>query len=467
MKSIRIKLWSWLMLFVITVLVLLWLFQVVFLEQFYYQMHFKSIEDQVTTLVKTIESENDIEVVVDNSTLLEPFEKLSESKNLGFEILDKEGNSVVQYALALEQMFKRSLKDLTQSALMGETVQTEISHMRFETEYWVLAMPIHSASDEVIGAFIVTAPIEPVAETTHIIKQQLIYITGILLLMASAMALFISNQFSKPILQISQAAKEIAKGKFIVDLKIQSKDEIGQLSSDILEMGQSLGQIDRLRKELIGNISHELRTPLSIIRGYAETLRDVTGENPDKRAIQLDIIVKESERLGRLIEDVLSMSQLESGVIKLDMQRFDLVMTLSEMTRRFDVVHDIKMHCDHDILLVKADKAKIEQVLYNLIGNAIQHSESQAPVALAVVIQEKVVRIEVSDQGQGIEPDELPYIWDRFYQAKNSETGKPSGTGLGLAIVKVILENHHVTYGASSEIGKGSTFWFTLPLFSE
>ena len=247
-----------------------------------------------------------------------------------------------------------------------------------------------------------------------------------------------------------------------MDLKIQCKDEIGQLSVDISEMGQSLGQIDRLRKELIGNISHELRTPLSIIRGYAETLRDVTGDNPEKRSKQLDIIVKESERLGHLIEDVLSMSQLESGVIPLELKCFDLVKTLGEMSNRFNVVHDIKLQCNVESILVKADKARIEQVLYNLIGNAVQHSESQDPVEMVVSVQGDGVKVAIRDYGHGIASDELPFIWDRFYQSKNTENGKPSGTGLGLAIVKAILVNHKVNYGAASEVGKGSTFWFTL-----
>ena len=462
MKSIRMKLWSWLMLLVVAVLLLLWLFQVVFLEQFYYLMHFSSVEDQVTELVQSIEDEQNLETALNNTEILDRFEQLSESKNLGFEIIDTNGNSVVQYALAMEQMFKRSLQDVTLTALSGEIVKTEIAHMRFGTEYWVLAMPIHSGSKEVMGAIIITAPIESVAETTDIIKQQLIYITLILLLLASAIALLVSNQFSKPIVKISQAAKEISKGNFDVDLKIQSKDEIGQLSVDISEMGQSLGQIDRLRKELIGNISHELRTPLSIIRGYAETLRDVTGDIPEKRSKQLDIIVKESERLGHLIEDVLSMSQLESGVIALDFKCFDLVKTLGEMTNRFDVVHDIQLKCSLDAISVKADKARIEQVLYNLIGNAVQHSESHAPVELLVTEQGQSVKVEIKDYGHGISAEELPYIWDRFYQSKNTENGKPSGTGLGLAIVKAILVNHKVNYGAASEVGKGSTFWFTL-----
>lgn len=462
MKSIRMKLWSWLMLLVVSVLVLLWLFQVVFLEQFYYLMHFSSVEDQVTELVKSIEEAQNLESAINNTDLLDRFEQLSESKNLGFEIIDINGNTVVQYALAMEQMFKRSLQDITLTALSGEIVKTKIAHMRFGTEYWVMAMPIHSGSKEVMGGIIITAPIESVAETTHIIKKQLIYITLILLLLASAIALLVSNQFSKPIVKISQAAKEISKGNFDVDLKIQSKDEIGQLSADISEMGQSLGQIDRLRKELIGNISHELRTPLSIIRGYAETLRDVTGDNPEKRSKQLDIIVKESDRLGHLIEDVLSMSQLESGVIALDLKCFDLVKTLGEMTNRFDVVHDIQLKCNLDAISVKADKSRIEQVLYNLIGNAVQHSESQAPVELLVTEQGQSVKVEVKDYGHGISAEDLPFIWDRFYQSKNAETGKPSGTGLGLAIVKAILVTHQATYGAKSEIGKGSTFWFTL-----
>jgi len=462
MKSIRMKIWSWLMLFVVSILVLLWLFQVVFLERFYETMHFNRIESRTDEIINVLETEVLLNEAVQMESTLSKIDYLSETMYVGIEIFDASGTLLLQKSDISEPQFKKAMRVAIDAALLGNRFETTVAHMRLNSDYWVLAQPIR-VSNRVTGVIVVTTLIEAVAETTNIIKQQLIYITISLLLMASAIAFGVSKQFSKPILKISQAAKELSKGNYDVHLDVQSQDEIGQLAQDMMDVGVSLGQIDRLRKELIGNISHELRTPLSIIRGYAETLHDVTGENPEKRNTQLEIIIHESERLGRLIEDVLNMSQLESASVVLDIKCFNIVKTINDIQSRFSVVQEIIIQCERKETYVLGDANRIEQVLYNLIGNATKHSSSIDPVIITINQSGGNVKISVTDKGDGIPESALKHIWDRFYQVNYTERSKPPGSGLGLAIVKAILITHKSEFGVISVLDEGTTFWFELP----
>jgi len=462
MKSIRMKIWSWLMLFVVSILVLLWLFQVVFLERFYETMHFNRIESRTDEIINVLETEVLLNEAVQMESTLSKIDYLSETMYVGIEIFDASGTLLLQKSDISEPQFKKAMRVAIDAALLGNRFETTVAHMRLNSDYWVLAQPIR-VSNRVTGVIVVTTLIEAVAETTNIIKQQLIYITISLLLMASAIAFGVSKQFSKPILKISQAAKELSKGNYDVHLDVQSQDEIGQLAQDMMDVGVSLGQIDRLRKELIGNISHELRTPLSIIRGYAETLHDVTGENPEKRNTQLEIIIHESERLGRLIEDVLNMSQLESASVVLDIKCFNIVKTINDIQSRFSVVQEIIIQCERKETYVLGDANRIEQVLYNLIGNATKHSSSIDPVIITINQSGGNVKISVTDKGDGIPESALKHIWDRFYQVNDTERSKPPGSGLGLAIVKAILITHKSEFGVISVLDEGTTFWFELP----
>ncbi|MDH8679517.1 ATP-binding protein [Fusibacter bizertensis] len=462
MKSIRGKLWTWLMLLVISMLVILWLFQVVFLERFYYAMHFQRTEDKVYEVSKLIGATGSSQAGLNDDGVRTKIEELTELTGLGVMILDGQGSTLYQDNLAVEQMFKRSLSELVSHVLTGKTEITTVAHMRFDTEYWVMATPVIDQKSIVVGAMIITAPIEPVAETAEIIKSQLLYIMLILLILASAIALVVSKQFTRPLIKISLAAKEIAKGKFDTKCEVAQDDEIGQLAKDIEEMGKELGQIDELRKDLIGNISHELRTPLSIIKGYAETLRDVTGNNQEKRELQLDIIIKESNRLSSLIDDVLNMSQLQSGQSITQESCFDMLPLLEEMKARFNVMHPVEIICDVHRTLVFADRDKIEQVLINLIGNAINHAQTETAIRIRVLEAMQCLRVEVSDDGKGIPEKSRLHIWDRFYQLEDQNKGKPMGSGLGLAITKALLLAHDANFGVESELGVGTTFWFEL-----
>ncbi len=216
---------------------------------------------------------------------------------------------------------------------------------------------------------------------------------------------------------------------------------------------------------MIANVSHELRTPLSLIRGYAETLRDVTGNDEDKRQKQLGVIIEEAERLSRMVDDILNLSRLQSGHFELDKSVFSMKELTGNVAKRYDLLSkqrevSIMMEMS-DEQLVEADAARIEQVLYNLINNAFNNTDAGGTITIQDIDNGDRVRIEVADSGNGIAEEEINRIWDRYYKADKS-TNKTVGSGLGLAIVKTILEAHGAAYGVESKKDAGTTFWFEL-----
>jgi signal transduction histidine kinase len=305
-----------------------------------------------------------------------------------------------------------------------------------------------------------------IAETVNILKSQLIIITFTLFVISLLVSYKLSKILADPILKISHQAESYSAGEYKVRISAVQDDELGKLAKRMNNMGEALARNERLQKELISNVSHELRTPLTLIRGYAETLRDVTGENPQKREKQLGIIIEESERLGKIVEDILNLSRLQAGAVTLEKEPFSLKEMIGVIKEQYEFGADervIKLVGVMELQVnLSGDKNKIQQIFYNLIGNAIRHSKKNQPVEVVAIENEKTVRIEVRDHGDGIAKEDIEHIFERYYKVTRESGTKSNGTGLGLAIVKNILEMHHAPYGVESKLGEGSIFWFVL-----
>jgi signal transduction histidine kinase len=254
----------------------------------------------------------------------------------------------------------------------------------------------------------------------------------------------------------------MAAGDYRVDLKTTSRDEIGQLTRALNELGQELGKAEELRRELIANVSHELRAPLTIIRGYAETVRDVTWPIDAKREDQLNAIVEESARLGSLVSDILDYSKLQSGTESILPVAFSVEETLQELVSRFSLATGqtntvLELTCPAGEVVF--DRGQLIQVVSNLLDNAVRHAREHSRIHVRGEARDGRMRISVENEGEPIPPDEIGKIWDRYHRApKHGEAGG-LGTGLGLAIVKSILERHGVDYGVESDTDK-TVFWF-------
>jgi signal transduction histidine kinase len=297
-------------------------------------------------------------------------------------------------------------------------------------------------------------------------KKQLVYITLILIAATLLLSFLLSRSFTKPILDITKVSMAMAAGNLSARINSKRKDEIGRLAETINFMGNELTKTEQLRKDLIANVSHELRTPLSLIKGYAETIRDVSGKDEEKRERHLGIIIDESDRLSGIVEDILNLSQMQAGYVDLKLERIRMDEMLERLVKRYEILSEstgVGIACDKAAeVFVEGDEARIEQVIYNLINNAYNHSPKGSVIHINTTERGNKVRVEVSDSGEGIPQDELQNIWERFYKVDKSGKRKRAGTGLGLAIVKSILDAHGAAYGVDSLPGSGATFWFEL-----
>lgn len=309
------------------------------------------------------------------------------------------------------------------------------------------------------------AMITPVDSTVSTLRMQLFIITGIMVLLATMLAVIISKRISNPIEQINQSAKALSMGNYETEFHGTGYLEIKELSDTLNTAATELSKVERLRRELIANISHDLRTPLAFIYSYAEMMHDFPSEVTPE---QSQIIMDETKRLTSLVNDMLDISLLEAGTSKLNKTIYNLTESLRNTINRMNELvknggYKLEFEYSEDIYIF-ADEVKITQVFYNLLLNAITHCGDDKTVIVRQSVKENTVRVEVIDHGEGIKQSDLPYIWERYYKVDKKHKRPIMGTGLGLSIVKKIIEMHGGKYGVESEEGKGSVFWFQIEL---
>ena len=301
---------------------------------------------------------------------------------------------------------------------------------------------------------IVSTGMAQIATAAEVLRSILWPVALILLVLDLLFAMLFSRWFTRPVQQLSSGAKEIAAGNYDIQLPVVHHDEIGQLAEDFNHMAAEVKRSAQLEKDILANVSHDLRTPLTLIKGYAETVRDLT----------CNIIVDETDRLSALVNSVMELSKVQSGAEKPNLIDFDMGELCFEVAGRYDALCDqnhwhLELQAD-EAAPVRADPAMMERVLHNLLGNAFHHIGADGQVMLRVLPQADGCRVEIEDHGPGIPPEDLPYIFDRYYRARQ-DSGKV-GTGLGLSITKAILQQHGFAFGVNSAVGQGSTFWFVM-----
>ncbi len=307
---------------------------------------------------------------------------------------------------------------------------------------------------------------ERIVQAQSVLNSMFIPLSMVIVLFSCLAAGLFIHWFTRPITRLSEAAREMAKGNYNVRVDASADDEIGELSRDFNRMAQEVGRSAELQRDILANVSHDLRTPLTLIKGYAETVRDLTGDNPDKRTEQLNVIVDESDRLSALVGSVLELSRMSSGSERAEPVLFDLYDLGDELAYRYEEICRQQggtfLFSGDEGCVVYADPGLVERALHNLLGNAIKHVGEDGFVGLKVYRTSLgTIRAEVSDHGLGISAEDLPHIFDKYYRSR-ADTGKP-GTGLGLSITKAIFEAQNIEYGVITETGKGSTFWFEMP----
>jgi two-component system sensor histidine kinase ArlS len=307
----------------------------------------------------------------------------------------------------------------------------------------------------------------PVDSTITILQQQFIYVTIFVFILFSLVSLIISSRISKPIVKMNQSALRLAKGNYDVAFEAKEFTEMKDLAQTLNYATEELKRMDDLRKDLIANVSHDIKTPLTIIKAYAEMIKDISGDHPSKRREHLEVILSEATHLDQLVQDMTQLSQLQANVLELNLQPFDVVELIYDTLRLLSGMIEqdniqVKVYAPETVRVL-GDRLKIKQVLMNFINNAIKFIGEDKMLIVQVLLEDQRALVEVIDHGVGIAEEDLTSIWDRYYKIDKHYQRNTSGTGLGLSIAAAILKRHGYEFGVVSQIDEGSTFWFELP----
>lgn len=279
---------------------------------------------------------------------------------------------------------------------------------------------------------------------------------------------FVSMSITKPVNEVTERAKQLARGDYAIGKNKQYFcTEVNELSEALDYAGSEISKTDKMQKELIANVSHDFKTPLTMIKAYASMIQEISGDDPEKRRKHTQIIIDETDRLAALVADVLDLSRLQAGVSEGERTVFNLSEDVYRVAGRFGYLtetqgYTLETEVDDD-LYTCSDKGRVEQVLYNLIGNAFNYTGEDKRVIVRLKKCAGGARFEVIDSGRGIPKEELDTIWERYYRSGDSHKRPVRGTGLGLSIVKGVLKKYNIPFGVQSEEGKGSTFWVEFP----
>ncbi len=302
-----------------------------------------------------------------------------------------------------------------------------------------------------------------------IVLEALAPSVGFIVLVIALMAAWqFSRWFTKPISNLSKASHAMASGDYSVQVLTHRTDEFGQLTDEFNKMAQEVHRTAQLQSELLANVSHDLRTPLTLIRGYAETIRDITGANEERRTEHLNVIIDETDRLTMLVNSILELAKVSTGVEKYTPAPIALAPFFVEIAARYQGVcvqnnWKLSLELADKTLCIYADHDMMERALDNLLGNAMHHiGKDNTFILRAYQASSTICRIEIEDHGKGISPEEREALFERYYRSRDN-TGK-KGTGLGLSIARAIFNQHGFAYGVESIPNKRTIFWFDAQL---
>ncbi len=481
-RGIRHRVMMYLMAFVAVLLVLLWLFQIVWLDDFYRWNKTRQIHQASEVVVANLDSE-ELSSLIDH---------LANRNDVCIVLLDDTGRTVYASEDIRSCLIHRmSMQDrafwcsmapddgsvvtelfdvapLIDVAFNPRNFQGRVPGVGLEQRQALLCVRQAVSGQGDTAYLLVNAIITPLDATVETLRTQLMVITALVLLGAVLLAWLISRRLSRPIIETNEAARSLARGQYVLPAHGSEYREMAELNQTLALAAHELGQVERFQHELIANISHDLRTPLTMIGGYAEVMRDIPGEASPEN---LQIIIDETNRLTSLVAELLDFSRLQTGSTQLEIAPFDLtdaveaiVQRVSRMTEQegYTVVFDREEH-----VCILADEKRIGQVVYNLLGNALTYTGTNKTVTIAQTVRDGRARIAVSDTGKGIPAEELALIWNRYYRTKESHKRAVIGSGLGLSIVQSILEKHGAEYGVDSQEGVGTTFWFECDVYTD
>lgn len=476
--GIRSRIFFYFLMFTALLLVVLWLCQIVFLDDFYRLQKMDMLKSSSDSIVRNI----------DNEDLFALAERIAEQNNVCVLVTTSSMQTVVSAEATPGCIIHHmNIPDLRRYAKkvedVGGVVTATFPMMGFRNSRYdakkfegrvppsddgqastmITVQKAVQADGSTVFVFLNTL-MNPVTSTVQTIRNELYFISAVMVLLSFLMSLVLSRRITRPLVETTEAARELSRAQYTPVEKAGYR-EIVQLNAQLTRTAHDLRRVEEMQRELIANISHDLRTPLTLIEGYAEIMRDLPGENTPE---SMQVIIDETKRLSTLVNAVLELNAAKNGREGVECKRMSLTQCIRGIMTRYAKLTGpdgyrivFEPACD---AMVLADEVKVQQVVYNLINNALIYTGEDRTVTVVQTVKDGLARIEVRDSGEGIAPEDLPYIWDRYYRGKKPHKRAAIGSGLGLNIVKGILDSHGLAYGVESEQGVGSAFWFEISL---
>ena len=453
-NSLLNKIWIYLIIFSASIMGFLWFFQVLFLDAYYEYVKTNEVKKVATNIINNYDEYN-IKEILDNYSFQE---------NVCIDVVYKNmeiysSNNLNRGCIGLNSKNKNVMEDKIEFQNSSDTIKLyKYINREFKNKIVMYAIKL----DEDTYVYI-NSSVEILSSTTNILGSQLIYVTILVLILSLIISYFISKVISKPIVKINESAKKMASGdyktKFEIDENIK---ELNELVDTLNETCNELSKTDEVRRELLANVSHDLKTPLTMIKAYSEMIKDISYDDKEKTFEYLNTIIDETNRLNLLVNDILDLSKLQSNIDDLNIQKNDINELIKNIVDHFKYSNVSIEYNGIPNTIVEIDKKKIEQVIYNLISNAINYVGEDNKIIVNLTKEKEYYLIEVIDHGSGINEKDLEFIWDKYYKTDKTHNRNTIGTGLGLSIVKNILEQHKFEYGVKSKKNKGTTFYFKI-----
>ncbi len=382
-------------------------------------------------------------------------------------IIDTRGEVILNTSVPYDEDERATIEGFDYARFGPKYYEVSTFFHQYKSRHLTVMLPI-AANMTTVGYFAISTPLTHIERLTNRMLTDM-YIVSIVNFCLSLFILFLFTvAVYRPLGKITEGAKEFASGNLGHRIRISSNDEMGYLADTMNFMADELKKNTDYQRKFIANVSHDFRSPLTSIKGFSEAMCDGTIP-PEMHERYLKIISGETERLEKLTRSVLTLNSMDQDNVILNLTDFDINAVLRSTAAVFEGSCrkrkiSIKLVLLGEKLMVRADREKIEQVIYNLLDNAVKFSERNSEIELETAEKHGKCVVTVRDHGCGIPKDHLTHIWDRFYKADSSRGKDRSGTGLGLSIVKEIISAHNQTISCVSTENVGTAFTFTLAL---
>lgn len=467
-------------------LVLCWLSNNLFLEQYYVRNKEKVLEDAYISLNEA-SKDGDLET----EQFVQEFGGICETNGISLLIMESDGK-VKLYTMKDYELMRRRLY----MYLFGQFPAGGKRETLKEEEYYSICMDMDPYVNreylEMTGSlwsgeqFLMRVALEPIRESVQLANRFLAYV-GLLVVAVGALVIqLIAKRITEPLLELAKLSERMSDLDFNVKFSGNKDDEITFLGNHMNRLSETLEKTiselktannelqrdieqktknEEMRKEFLSNISHELKTPIALIQGYAEGLQECINDDPKSRDFYCEVIMDEAGKMNRMVKNLLTLNELEFGNEVVTMERFDLTLMIHNMLQSSRILFKQKqvklIYEQTEPVCVWANEYKIEEVMNNYISNALNHVEGENVIKITIERQADRVRVGVFNTGKPIPEGDLDRIWDKFYKVDKARTREYGGSGVGLSIVKAILDSMHRNYGAVN-YENGVEFWFDL-----